>query len=304
MIATMKYFKQVIFFIALFSFTKIEQKKVTKVSKKKIAVLIIDGQNNHKNWQESTPIMKQYLEETGLFEVTVATTPPSGENMEDFKPNFSKFKVVVSNYNGDSWSKPTNEAFENFVKNGNGFVSIHAADNAFPNWEAYNKMIGIGGWNGRNKKAGPYVYFDEQTQAIVKDTAAGKTGYHGSRHAFEIKIRNATHPITKGMPLVWLHETDELYEDLRGPAENLDVLATAFAAKDQKGEEKHEPMLMTITYGKGKIFHTTLGHGNDSQSCVGFITLLQRGTEWVATGKVTQALPKDFPTANKVSTRK
>jgi hypothetical protein len=51
------------------------------------------------------------------------------------------------------------------------------------------------------------------------------------------------------------------------------------------------------------VFHTVLGHADYSINCVGFITTLQRGTEWAATGKVTQQVPKDFPTAEKASNR-
>jgi hypothetical protein len=36
---------------------------------------------------------------------------------------------------------------------------------------------------------------------------------------------------------------------------------------------------------------------------VGFVVSIQRGTEWAATGRVTQAVPKDFPTATKASVR-
>lgn len=63
-------------------------------------------------------------------------------------------------------------------------------------------------------------------------------------------------------------------------------------------------MMMTIRYGRGRVFHTPMGHGNYSQECVGFITTLQRGTEWAATGKVTQPVPKDFPTADQGKSRK
>ena len=111
----------------------------------KIKVLIIDGQNNHDNWPRTTPMMKGYLEETGLFVVDIATTPPADASMEGFKPDFSKYKVVLLNYNGKDWPKETNDAFEAFVSGGGGVVSVHAADNAFPEWLTYNKMIGIGG---------------------------------------------------------------------------------------------------------------------------------------------------------------
>jgi type 1 glutamine amidotransferase len=64
---------------------------------------------------------------------------------------------------------------------------------------------------------------------------------------------------------------------------------------------------MTTTFGKGRVFHTAIGHNNGkdltAQKCVGFIATLQRGVEWAATGKVTQKVPEDFPTAEKVSLR-
>jgi type 1 glutamine amidotransferase len=84
----------------------------------------------------------------------------------------------------------------------------------------------------------------------------------------------------------------------------MNVLATAYADKAKGGSGRHEPMIFTIDYGKGRVFHTPMGHADYSMECVGFITTLQRGVEWAATGKVTQELPDDFPTADKESTRK
>ena len=123
-------------------------------------VLLIDGQNNHK-WQETTPIIKATLESTGRFQVEVATTPPKGGDMSSFKPKFSDYDVVVSNYNGEAWSEPTQPSFTDYVHGGGGFVSVHAANNSFPDWPAYNQLIGVGGWGGRTEKDGPYVYYDE-----------------------------------------------------------------------------------------------------------------------------------------------
>jgi len=270
--------------------------------KKKIKVLIVDGQNNHRNWQDGTQIMKKYLEETDLFQVSVASTPSKENSLASFRPNFAAFDVVLSNYNGADWPAETQKDFEKFVYNGGSFVTIHAADNAFPNWKAYNEMIGLGGWEKRNEKDGPYLYYDNQGQ-LIRDTSAGKGGHHGRQHEFVVQVRNPNHPITKGMPEKWLHTKDELYDQLRGPAKNVKVLLSAYSATETGGTGRHEPSAMTVHYGYGRVFHTTMGHGNYSQHCVGFITLLQRGTEWAATGEVTQEIPKEFPNETQLSSR-
>lgn len=262
--------------------------------------LIIDGQNNH-DWKATTPILKKILEEGGLCKVDMATAPPKGQEMSPFKPNFSAYQVVVSNYNGEPWPRETQEAFVRYVKSGGGFVSVHAANNSFPEWKEYNEMIGVGGWGGRNEKSGPYVRLREGK--FVRDLSAGVGGSHGAQHAFLVEIRDKNHPITAGLPAQWMHAKDELYDRLRGPAENLTVLATAYADPKTNGSGQHEPMLMTISYGQGRVFHTTLGHSVEAMKCVGFITTLQRGAEWGATGKVTQKIPEDFPQANKPNSR-
>jgi hypothetical protein len=237
-----------------------------------------------------------------MFTVDLARTAPQGPD-PNFKPDFSQYQLVVSNYNGDAWPEETQAALEKFMANGGGLVVVHAADNAFPEWSAWNEMIGLGGWGGRDARSGPYVYFDQAGKS-VRDTADGGGGSHGSQHEFLIEARDSEHPIMQGVPAKWLHVQDELYDRLRGPAENMRVLATAFAAKEQGGSGRHEPQLMVVDYKQGRVFHTTLGHGDYSQECVGFITLFLRGAEWAATGKVTQKVPADFPTAEKVSKRK
>ena len=108
----------------------------------------------------------------------------------------------------------------------------------------------------------------------------------------------------EGIPTRFMHAKDELYQTLRGPAENMSVLATAFADKKHKGTGRHEPVVMTIKYKEGRIFHTPLGHDDYSFESVALISLLQRGSEWAATGKVTIPVPDDFPTDEKSSSRK
>ncbi len=294
----------------------------------KLKVLIIDGQNNHVAWPKTTIMMKQYLENAGRFTVDIARTKytwkggklleefpltdgktyedlPEPKTDPDFKPDFSNYDIVLSNFGWRAapWPQETQKALVDFVNGGGGLVIIHAADNSFGNWPEFNQMIGLGGWDGRNERSGPYVYIN-QSGEVVKDTSPGVGGSHGPQHEFQIVIRDPEHPITKGLPRAWMHAKDELYQQLRGPAVNLKILATAYSAKEFRGTERHEPMLMTIDYGKGRIFHTPMGHDDGSTECVGFITTLIRGTEWAATGEVTVTeIPSDFPTSDKSSQR-
>lgn len=269
----------------------------------KIQVLLLDGESagTYHNWQLTTPILKQELEETGLFNVTVATAPHSDGDFSQFKPEFAKYQVVVSNLDSPSWPDDLRAAFENYMRNGGGLVVVHAADNAFPDWPAYNQMIGIGGWRKRNEAAGPYWFMRDGK--VVSDPAPGPAGRHGARLPFQITSREPEHPIMKGLPSQWMHAPDELYGMLRGPGQNMTILATAHSDPNNRGTGNEEPMLMVLRFGKGRIFHTTLGHDLAALSCVGFITTFQRGTEWAATGRVTQKVPTTFPTANTISYR-
>ena len=296
-------------------------------AEEKLKVLLIDGQNNHA-WQQTTPILKWALEDSGRFTVTVSTTPGPTPRLpaplkadatveqkakyqaavakakeeaatynaakdrlwSSWHPKFKDYDVVVSNYNGDLWPEAARQEFVDYVRNGGGFVSVHAANNSFPEWKEYNEMIGVGGWGGRSEKSGPYVRF--KNGKIVKQTNPGPGGGHGAKHEFVVELRDTAHPIVKGLPEKWMHASDELYDKLRGPAENLTVLATAFSDKAKGGTGEHEPMLLVTDFGKGRVFHTTLGHGTDSMSGLGFQVTLLRGTEWAATGKVTIPAPK------------
>lgn len=318
--------KRVLFIIALLVLTAFSGQLYSQENSK-IKVLIVDGQNNHGQWPKITSLLKNYMEETELFTVDVARSAytwqgeeyikdfpienlTKGEALEkpkvdpNFNPDFSKYDVVISNFgwNAADWPEKTQKSFESYIKNGGGLVVFHAADNSFPTWKAYNQMIGLGGWGDRTEKDGPYVYYNDAGE-LIRDTSPGNGGAHGPQSEYQIQIRNTEHPITKGMPAVWMHTKDELYNNLRGPAENMEVLATAYADPNNKGTGRHEPALMTISYGKGRVFHNIMGHVDYSVNCIGFITTMLRGTEWAATGKVSQEIPENFPTANKSSSR-
>jgi N-acetylneuraminic acid mutarotase len=292
-----------------------------------LRVLIVDGQNNHLVWPRATVMMKRYLEETGRFTVDVARTrsvwkaereaawlPLAGtpapeltkEPVADpgFGPDFSKYDLVVSNFGWKAapWPEATRRALEKFVADGGALVVVHAANNSWPDWPEFNRMTGLGGWGDRSEKDGPFVYYDRDGK-LVRDTAPGPAGKHAPAGEFLVTTRDSDHPITRGLPAQWMQAKDECYSRLRGPAENLTVLATAADSPELQAAGRNEPMLMALTYGRGRVFHTTLGHDIEALESVGFIVTFQRGAEWAATGAVTQAVPADFPTAEKVSRR-
>ncbi len=265
----------------------------------KLKVLIVDGQNNHK-WDITTPVLKDALESSTAFTVEVSTTPQKGSPADawaSWNPTFSEYAVIVSNYDGEPWPQAVRSSFDAHVKGGGGFVSIHAANNSFPEWKEYNQMIGVGGWGGRDEVSGPWLYVKDGK--LFRDTSAGKGGAHGAQHEFIVEIQNSDHPITRGLPKRWLHAKDELYSRLRGPAENVEILATAMSDLTSQ----NEPNLMVLSYGQGRVFHTTLGHADYSMLDRGFYETLQRGTEWAATGdtKATAEVPADFPSEDKVA---
>ena len=268
-----------------------------------IEVLLIDGQSGgpYHNWKLTTPILKRELATAGPFAVTVLTAPPSDGDFSGFRPDFGQYQVVVLNLDSPTWPENLRTQLEQYVRNGGGLVVVHAADNAFPDWPAYNEMIGIGGWRGRTEKAGPMWYFNGPK--LVSDPSPGSAGSHGMRRPFRVTAREPEHPILKGLPPVWMHAPDELYATLRGPGKNMTILATAYSDPQNQGTGNDEPILMTLNYGKGRVFHTVLGHDATGLSCVGFITTFQRGAEWAATGKVTQKIPAGFPTTWAVSYR-
>jgi type 1 glutamine amidotransferase len=270
----------------------------------KIRVLIIDGQNNH-DWKAMTPPMQAALIRTGRFTVDVVTSPPGGaprEAWSKFRPDFSRYQVVLSNYNGEPWPEQVQKDLEKHVAGGAGLVIIHAANNAFEGWAEWNQMIGLG-WRGPN--FGDRITLNDQGRTIRTPKGQGPGAGHGPQHEFKIVVRDREHPVTKGMPPEWLHARDELYHGQRGPAENMHILATAYSAAEKGGTGAHEPMVWVIPYGNGRVFTTVMGHvgGGDTTAirCIGFQTVMARGCEWAATAAVTIPIPSNFPTAERVN---
>jgi type 1 glutamine amidotransferase len=173
-------------------------------------------------------------------------------------------------------------------------VIVHAANNAFPEWSEFNTMIGLG-WRGADY--GERVTVDKDGKVVRTEKNKGPGAGHGSQHDFVVITRDRQHPVMAGLPPEWMHVMDELYHGQRGPAANMNILATAYSDKSTGGTDENEPMIWWIPYGKGRVFTTLMGHGDYSMKCVGFQTIVARGTEWAATGKVTLPVPEKFPTA-------
>lgn len=311
-----------------------------------VRVMIIDGRNNH-DWLATTDSIRATLEATGRFQVSVETAPqfpfpdvprraarkedepalaearglfeaPQKAAKEEFaevwakwKPDFTTADVVVLNYNGDSWPAPMASAFIEFVRSGGGTVLVHGANNAFRNWPEFNDLIGLG-W--RPALIGKALKIDPETGKTFfgsnADLPNDGNSSHGSKHPFQVTVRAAEHPIMADFPPVWMHGSDELYHNMRGPAKNLTVLSSAFSDPEQRGSGLHEPITWEVSYGEGRAIVTSLGHiwagdmeqgRNASVQCIGFQTLLARSCEYAATGKVTLPVPDGFPGADEVS---
>jgi type 1 glutamine amidotransferase len=234
-----------------------------------VRTLIFSGRNNH-DWRTSTPYLKQLLEKAGRFEVRVIEEP-AGLTAATLK----NYDVLVLDYQGPRWVGGTEKAVEDFVRGGKGLVAVHAASYAFGGLE----VLGDNHVRTGIKEPAWTGYGDMVGATWSKDTG------HAPRHLFDVKFADAQHPIARGMePSFKMH--DELYHNFQ-MRPNVHVIATAFDDPRIGGTGKDEPSLWTVAYGKGRVFHTALGHDVAAMQAPGFITTFTRGTEWAATGEVT-----------------
>jgi type 1 glutamine amidotransferase len=263
-----------------------------------IRVLIVDGINNH-DWQAGTRLMRDILEKQGGFTVDVSTSPAANaapEAWDAWRPKFSRYQVVINNFNGGHldngvrWPAEVERALEAYVRGGGGLVVFHAANNAFLHWPAYNDMIGLG-WRAKTFGRGIRIGDDGKPVFIPQGEGAGPG--HPALLDFEIHLTAAKHPITDGLPRVWMHPREQLTHGQHGPAEGLTILTYAASPVTKQ----NEPMDWVRDYGNGRVYVTMLGHTWKNEPSpnfddVLFQTLFLRGVEWAATGRVTIPVPK------------
>ena len=232
-----------------------------------IPVLLLTGKHNH-DFEYTSKVHADTLAKRG-FAVTVSNDPASTLTTQDLRP----FKAFILDYNGPRWGEAAEREFTSWVERGTGVVVIHAANNAFTGWTEYEKIVALA-WRD---KAG-----------------------HGKFHPFDIDVTDRNHPITAGFP-AWPKHPDELYHGLT-PMHGVDyrVLMRANSSRKSGGSGGSEPVALVASYGKGRVFHTTLGHvwrnvppTRASITDPRFRLLLARGTEWAATGEV-RSKPADF----------
>ena len=229
----------------------------------RIPVLLLSGQNNH-DWERSSVFCRDLLEATGRFDVTMSLDPSA--SLAGGAP--LDYKLLFVDYNGPAWTEDAKQNFMAAVEGGVGVCILHAANNAFEGWTEYEKLCVL-------------TWREDST--------------HGSYHPFDVRFVDTEHPITKGLPPVMSQHPDELYATLAHMhAAPYHLLATAYSSPESGGTGKDEPVLIVRTYGKGRVFHSILGHvwdggPMDTFENADFQRILVRGCEWAATGNVADA---------------
>ena len=225
----------------------------------RLRVLLLSGSNNH-DWRTTTPKLKSVLESSGRFAVDV-TEHPETLTAEALKP----YDVILSNWNlyglkNVDWPEATRKAYLDFVRSGKGHVMVHAGGCSFYDWPDYHNVT-LAHW-------------------VLNHTS------HGPYHEFEVRVEPGAHPITAGLGT--FKTKDELW-NRAGLAPGAKAIASSFSSKETGGTGQWEPSALVAPFGAGRSFTLLLGHDAAAMDRPAFRTLITRGTEWAATGQVSQS---------------
>jgi type 1 glutamine amidotransferase len=97
---------------------------------------------------------------------------------------------------------------------------------------------------------------------------------HGAQHAFEIENIKSEHPVMKGFPAKWQNSRDELYQIVKTWPDCVPL------GKAVSATEREQTVIWVNTYGKSRVFGTTLGHNNATVESPVYLDLLTRGLLW------------------------
>jgi len=240
----------------------------------KLRVLVLSGANNH-NWRETTPAIKAALEESGRFQVDVE------DNVPGMKPEaFAPYQVILGNFNTFGkdaaavvWDAAMKKAFLDHLAHGHGLVIVHAGSSVFYDWPEFQKLA-CGSW---------------------KDGTS-----HGPIHVDKVTFTEEKSPITSGLQPFWIR--DEFWQNT-GLDPAAKTLATVLVVDSAKNSGKSHPLVCTSESAGARGFALFLGHDGAAMKNTAWRSLLQRGAEWAATGKVTLPPAKDWPTTKEDAER-
>ena len=98
---------------------------------------------------------------------------------------------------------------------------------------------------------------------------------HEKRRDLTVRVMKADHPVMKGFPTEWLNKNDELYKN-----EHIWPNCVPLAQAYGQDTKKDHVVIWVNTYGKGRVFSTTLGHTNETMSDPVYLDLVARGMLW------------------------
>lgn len=256
----------------------------------RLQVLIISGQNSYEHdWTGVNNLLRKQLQSTGRFDVRVTEDFDEG-NLAMLK----HYDVVILNYSSrwnyadaqqHLWSPGAFKALYDYVAQGGGLVAYHSSFTWGREIPEYVKLVGATMQPGISRRSPP--------------------------DAFLFELTDREHPITKGLRRFHWTFTEDMYTNMVfAPEAKIHVLATAYddaaayaperagpkypadayspeKLAKMKGINASHPQIWVQDYGKGRVFSMTLGHGPDTMMYDGVKTLMARGAEWAATGKVT-----------------
>ncbi|MDR3233021.1 MAG: ThuA domain-containing protein [Planctomycetaceae bacterium] len=219
-----------------------------KAKPQKLRVLFITGEDHPAHlWREIGPVLRNTLNADAAVDCRIA------EDLEFLATDVvNDYNVILFYFKNYAPLKRNDRAKKNlmeFVENGGGLGLIHFSCGAFEDWKEFEQFAGRV-WEPKKRAHDPY----------------GK---------FTVHYVDSEHSITKGLSDFEI--TDELYTCLRDSQEPIHVLAQAVS----KVDNKPYPMVFVLEKGKGRIFHTTLGHDVKAVSSDGFKNLLPRAVLWL-----------------------